>query len=293
MNNPMNYNQQNNSQRTMNYNQQHNTQRTMNYNQQHLHRNTQQMQYNTPHQAQMQTRKIVHQNEGYSQANRQSSNIQPNNREEEKHILYYSNYCINCKEFMNILCKNPIYSDFVKINVSNTKFPSFIKSVPTIIVPKIARPLVGEEVFKWLEDLSTNKLKDEKERIVPYSPSEMGGGFGDNYSYFDLKEEEQPMEHNFVYIKREDHKIETPSEESFINTNPKSKNDNINSSTREPFPQAPQRKSPNDHPVQGVGGRPPMIPQSSSGDDKNVDDAYNELLARRKTDVPNDSLHVM
>ena len=89
------------------------------------------------------------------------------------------------------------------------------------------------------------------------------------------------------------HRNGTPSEESFINSNPKSKNDNINSSTREPFPQAPQRKSPNDHPVQGVGGRPPMIPQSSSGDDKNVDDAYNELLARRKTDVPNDSLHVM
>ena len=26
----------------------------------------------------------------------------------EDHILYYSNYCINCKEFMNILCKTPM-----------------------------------------------------------------------------------------------------------------------------------------------------------------------------------------
>jgi hypothetical protein len=35
------------------------------------------------------------------------------------------------------------------------------------------------------------------------------------------------------------------------------------------------------------------VPQSSSGDGKNVEEAYNELLARRKTDVPNDPLPVM
>jgi hypothetical protein len=277
----------------INFNQQNNTQRTLNSNQQSVQRNTPQMQYNSRPQAQMQTRQVSPPGGGYLQANIQPSNISSQIGEEGKHILYYSNYCINCKEFMNILCKNPIYSDFVKINVSNTRFPSFVKSVPTIIVPKISRPLVGEEVFKWLEDMSVTKIQNEKERIVPYSPGEMGCGFGDNYSYFDLKEEEQPMEHNFVYIKRDDHKIETPSEESFINTNPKSKNDNINSSTREPFPQAPQRQSPNDRPSQGIGGRPPMIPQSSSGDNKNVEDAYTELLARRKTDVPNDSLPIM
>lgn len=281
----------------MNINQPNNNHGSTYSNQRPVTKNTPHLQYSSRIQPHMQTRQVAPSDEEIQQPgrqfSRQSSNVQSQGGEEEKYILYYSNYCINCKEFMNILCKNSIYSKFVKINVSNTSFPSFVKSVPTIVVPKVARPLIGEEVFKWLEDLSENKLQSEKEGIIPYSPGEMGCGFGDNYSYFDLKEEEQPMEHNFVYIKRDDYKIETPSEESFINTNPKSKNDSINSSTREPFPQTPQRQAPHDRPSQGVGGRPPIVPQSSSGDGKNVEEAYNELLARRKTDVPNDPLPVM
>ena len=39
-------------------------------------------------------------------------------------------------------------------------------------------------------------------------------------------------------------------------------------------------------PSQGAGSRPPMIPTSSSGEDNiNVEDAYNELLSRRKMDI--------
>lgn len=208
---------------------------------------------------------------------------------EGQYILYYSNYCINCNEFMNILCKTPVYSNFTKINVSSgeTSFPQFVKSVPTIVVPKITRPLVGEEVFKWLEDQSAERVKNEKEGIIPYSPGEMGCGLGDNYSYLDAKDTEQPMEHTFAFIKRGDQKIETPAEDSFVSTKPKPVQD-INRTNRPPFPQAPQRQMPQGaRPSQGAGGRPPMIPLSSSGDDgKNVEDAYNELLARRKMDTP-------
>jgi len=170
----------------MNFNQPNNNQRSMYSNQQSVQRNTPQMQYNARPQSQMQTRQIAPPGGGVQQLNRQPSNMPSQFGSEGKYILYYSNYCINCKEFMNILCKNPIYSEFVKINVSNTSFPSFVKSVPTIVVPKIGRPLIGEEVFKWLEDLSATKIQSEKESIIPYSPGEMGCGFGDNYSYFDL-----------------------------------------------------------------------------------------------------------
>ena len=168
-----------------------NRQQTAYSNQQPVKRNMVQtpLQYNNRIQPQVQSR-----NQTPPQIeNMQNPNTQPQNIE-EKYTLYYSNYCINCKEFMNILCKNPIYPEFVKINVSNSRYPSFVKSVPTIVVPKIARPLVGEEVFKWLETLSSTGIQNEKDGIVPYSPSEMGSGFGDNYSYFDLKEEDQPMD---------------------------------------------------------------------------------------------------
>ena len=119
-----------------------------------------------------------------------------------QYILYYSNYCINCKEFINILCKNSIYSNFKKINVSvNRNYPSIIKSVPTIIVPNIERPLIGEEVFQWLEHFSSKRTKTMQEEIIPYSPGEMGSGLTDSYSYLDSKDTEQPMEHTFSFIK--------------------------------------------------------------------------------------------
>ena len=198
----------------------------------------------------------------------------------EDHILYYSNYCINCKEFMNILCKTPIYNKFKKINVSEgaVSIPPFIKRVPTIIVPNY-NPLVGEDVFKWLEKVSEQRMSSEQS-IIPYHPDEMDGGLGDNYSYLDVQDTDQPMEHSFVYIKKGDQKIETPPEESFINT--KTKTSDVNSTTRPPFPQAPQRQMPNGMP-NGLPSASPIVPQSSS-DGKNVEDAYNELLARRKID---------
>lgn len=211
---------------------------------------------------------------------------------EDQYVLYYSNFCINCKDFMNILCKAPIYNKFTKINVSEgtVNIPPFIKSVPTILVPNSSKPLVGEEVFKWLEEISEQRMNGKDQSIIPYHPDEMDGVLGDNYSYLDVKDTDQPMEHNFVYIKKAEQKIETPPEESFISTKPKSTQD-INSSNRPPFPQAPQRQMP-----QGIQSHEnslmsPMIPQSSgsSGDGKNVEDAYNELLARRKVESTNES----
>lgn len=198
---------------------------------------------------------------------------------EGQYILYYSNYCINCKEFINILCKNPIYSSFKKINVSNknVSFPSFVKSVPTILVPKVKKPLVGKEVFEWLENLSSKKSLTQN-GITPYSPGEMSSGLGDNYSYLDFKDTDQPMEHTFAFVKRGDQKINTPDESSFITTKPKPIKE-INRSNRPPMPQAPQRQMQQS---QGMGGKPPMIPQTSSGGETNIEDAYNELLARRK-----------
>ena len=218
---------------------------------------------------------------------RQGSQIKPVNKTENGYILYYSNYCINCKEFMNILCKTPIYNKFTKINVSEgiVNIPPFLKSVPTITVPTHNTPLVGEEVFKWLEENSEQRMKNINQSILPYHPDEMDGVLSDNYSYLDVKDTDQPMEHNFVYIKKGDQKIDTPPEESFISTKPKTSQD-INSSNRPPFPQAPLGQ------MHGNNVISPMIPQSSSDistDSKNVEDAYNDLLARRKIEGNNEN----
>lgn len=196
--------------------------------------------------------------------------------ENDTYIVYYSNYCLNCKEFINILCKTPVYNKFTKVNVSeiNVNIPPFVKSVPTIIVPNINRPLVGEEVFKWLDESSEKRINNIEQAINPYHPDEMDN-MGDNYSYLDFNDTEQPMEHNFVYIKKGDQKIETPPEDDYVSTKPKTVN-TINNSNRPPFPQAPQRQIPNENQI---------VPQSSSVNDLNINDAYNELLERRKMNM--------
>ena len=197
--------------------------------------------------------------------------------ESNTYIVYYSNYCLNSKEFINILCKTPVYNKFIKVNVSdaNVNIPPFVKSVPTIIVPNVNRPLVGEEVFKWLDETSEKRINNVEEAINPYHPDEMDNNMGDNYSYLDFNDTEQPMEHNFVYIKKGEQKIETPPEDDYVSTKPKSVND-VNNVNRPPFPQAPQRQMTTDNHI---------IPQSSSVNDSNVNDAYNELLERRKINI--------
>jgi hypothetical protein len=230
-----------------------------------------QMQRNQPMQPQMQR------NQQMQPQMQQSVKIGAENQ----YILYYSNYCINCKEFMNILCKNPLYNKFKKINVSDgsANIPPFVKNVPTILVPNYNHPLVGEDVFKWLEESSEKRMNNLDQTIIPFHPDEMDCGLGDNYSYLDIKDNEQPMEHNFVYIKKGDQKIETPPEESFDDTKLKSQD----TSNRQPVPQRQMSNIPNvlTNPLSS-----PIIPQSSVNDKTNVEDAYNELLARRKTESP-------
>lgn len=194
-----------------------------------------------------------------------------------QYILYHSNFCINCKEFITLLSKTPLYSKFIKINVSSgVQFPQFVKNVPTIVVPGIKTPLVGKHVFKWLEDHSIQNNKQQTMGIVPYSPGEMGTGLVDTYSYLGSADNEQPMEHTFSFIKNGDQKIETPPEDSFGEP----KKTDIK---RTPYPQNNQNVQMQQS---GVGSKPPMVPSCSvSNENGSVDSAYNELLARRKMDI--------
>lgn len=205
----------------------------------------------------------------------------------EQYILYYSNYCLNSKEFINILCKTSYYDKFKKINISapNTARPGFLRHVPTIIVPGADRPLSGEEVFRWLETQTEERNGTEgNNEIMPYLPGEMGTEMGSVYSYLDIKDTEQPMEHQFVFIGRPEEKINTPNKEEFVDAKPQPIQ-GVDMTNRPPLPQALQ------HQLQHTPGvtRPPMIPQST-GSDHNKDDfdkAFNDLVSRRKMETPN------
>ena len=54
----------------------------------------------------------------------------------ETYILFYSNYCANCKEFIQSLYKSPFFEKFKKVCVdNNTNVPKEITSIPAIIDP--------------------------------------------------------------------------------------------------------------------------------------------------------------
>ena len=85
----------------------------------------------------------------------------------ENHILFYSNYCNNCKEFVSLLYKSPFFEKFQKICVDNNpKIPKEITLIPCIVVPRMNKPLVGTEAFHWLRGMNQMYLKEQEEKIT-------------------------------------------------------------------------------------------------------------------------------
>lgn len=205
---------------------------------------------------------------------------------EGQYILFYSTYCNNSTKFLNDLCKRQdIYEKFQMINISapNAPKPGFLKYVPTIVVPGIDRPLTGEEVSDWLDAQVTKKETsgEQTEGIQPYLPNEMGMGMGSDYSYLDLEDKNQPMEHSFVFIGRPEEKIRTPDEKDFISSKPP-RIQGVDMSNRPPLRQAIQHQAP---PAQTHS---PIVPQSSgsrTSEKEDINKAYDELLNRRKLEM--------
>ena len=161
----------------------------------------------------------------------------------ENHILFYSNYCNNCKEFVSLLYKSPFFEKFQKICVDNNpKIPKEITSIPSIIVPRMPKPLVGTEAFSWLRGMNQMYLQEQEQKVnaeasnkAHFSPQEppkaqgqsadptnlnyaMGsvtaysgtmGGFSDNFSFIG---NESPMEHSFSFLGDNANTIYTPQE---------------------------------------------------------------------------------
>ena len=69
-----------------------------------------------------------------------------------QHILFYSERCPHCEKFYNLLQITRKLSLFRLVCVDKLqRVPKGITSVPTIIIPGYNTPLVGDNVFNWLE----------------------------------------------------------------------------------------------------------------------------------------------
>ena len=78
----------------------------------------------------------------------------PTKERKEIGVLFYSNSCEHSKKFLISLMKTN-FNDLVRkicVDKKDVKVPSIVTSVPTLVARGINRPLVGEQVFAWLEN---------------------------------------------------------------------------------------------------------------------------------------------
>lgn len=118
-----------------------------------------------------------------SNLNTQSETSRPNKTNGERKeigVLFYSNNCEHSKKFLIGLMKTN-FNDLVRkvcVDKRDVKIPSIVTDVPTLIARGINRPLVGEQVFAWLEnETAKGALNDD---IKSYSFS-----CKDNYTFLD------------------------------------------------------------------------------------------------------------
>ena len=78
-----------------------------------------------------------------------------------KHILFYSDRCPHCAKLLYLIKHLGIDANYKYISVDNSqiKLPEIIKNVPTLIVKGMNKPLVGKEVFTWIESLNYVNLQ--------------------------------------------------------------------------------------------------------------------------------------
>jgi hypothetical protein len=138
------------------------------------------------------------------------------------HICFYSNRCEWSKVFITELSQTPYKKDFRFICVdpspNRPQLPSWLKQTPTLVISGEPEPRTDSEVMNWLYE---HKMKDggggngsqpgaqSALEPEPYMDMEMGGGFGDNYSFLGDDTTTQGnggmrMKHNFTYLNGQD-----------------------------------------------------------------------------------------
>jgi hypothetical protein len=142
------------------------------------------------------------------------------------HICFYSNRCEWSKAFITEISQTPYHKEFKFICVdpspNRPQLPSWLKSVPTLVISGEPEPRTNSEVMNWLYE---RKMKDggggSKQGVQgggapsgpvepePYLDSEMGGGFGDSYSFIGDDTSAQGnggtrVAHNFTYLNGQD-----------------------------------------------------------------------------------------
>ncbi len=133
------------------------------------------------------------------------------------HICFYSNRCEWSKAFITEISQTPYHKEFKFICVdpspNRPQLPSWLKQAPTLVISGEPEPRINSDVMNWLYE---RKMKDGggsssqggtnvSVEPEPYLDSEMGGGFGDSYSFINSDWSTggnggMSISHNFSYV---------------------------------------------------------------------------------------------
>lgn len=150
------------------------------------------------------------------------------------HICFYSNRCEWSKAFIEEISKTNYHKDFRFICVDPSPqrpaLPNWLKQIPTLVISGEPEPRTNNDVMNWLYE---RKMQDGNKTAgagattalepEPYLDSEMGGGYGDTYSFIGTDTSAQgdgglSMKHNFTYLNGQDG-ISTREASTFQTTN--------------------------------------------------------------------------
>jgi hypothetical protein len=145
------------------------------------------------------------------------------------HICFYSNRCDWSKAFIEEISKTKYHQDFRFICVDPSpqrpQLPSWLKQTPTLVISGEPEPRTNSDVMNWLYE---RRMQDGGKGVAgaqgtqgtgsapsgsadpePYLDTEMGGGYGDSYSFIGTDTSAQgngglSMMHNFTYLNGQD-----------------------------------------------------------------------------------------
>lgn len=134
------------------------------------------------------------------------------------HICFYSNRCEWSKAFIEEISKTNYHKDFRFICVdpgpNRPQLPGWLKQTPTLVIQGEPEPRTNSEVMNWLYEQKLHDNGGSKQTGTnasgpsepePYLDMEMGGGYGDSYSFIGEDTSAQgnggmSMKHNFTYL---------------------------------------------------------------------------------------------
>ena len=155
------------------------------------------------------------------------------------HIIFYSNRCEWSKAFLEEISKTNYHQEFRFICVdpgpNRPALPSWLKQTPTLVISGEPEPRTNSDVMNWLYE---RKMKDGGNKgsgssgstagqgpaePEPYLDMEMGGGYGDSYSFLSADTSAQgsggtTMMHNFTFLGGSD-AVSTREASNFQTTN--------------------------------------------------------------------------